>query len=572
MTVPEQVNIVTPDGLKLRLPSGVAKDLAFRIAEAANALPKRGLEVCGLLLGEHSENEFAVTSLIPFTCHYAEGPAFRVSEGELRDTLQVAHTLGGVVGIYRSRNDGSLDLDHQDRLLIGLLARQPMPILVIRQQKNTAGEGRLLVWGNSTGASGITSVGDIFLTRQWMAIARPAPEPPKAPPVVNQRAVFRSVSAGERPRLPIPELPSGKTHTVRMALIGAAAAAVLVPLFLAWRVQQLPTIQAGKPLSEVGTARAPLVIAARSSALAAGREAKLPGGGNREDPKSLRSLKAWVRYDENSTLREIAVRELARRWKDDPETLPLLSETAQSDDSETVRVAALESIAGGWRSNAATRKLFEDRARNDKSMAVRQAAGRGLASAPSERKSTQGNGSAAASEDKVAELPPDSAVGSKPPQGARLFRPPWVRISTPQALELPLPAPIQMAGTRPELPIFQVPLPAIPSGPPGPVRPPPPVTFKPPVLVKQTRAVSVPDELRRLLRHETVISLRVQVNAKGRVSRIYPPELTGVIERSLGQFCADAARGWVFDPARRNDEPIPGELTLRFRITPAMHR
>src|SRR5687768_9080394 len=57
MAVQEQVSIATTDGLSLRLPSGVAKDLAHRIAGAANALPKRGLEVCGLLLGEHSGKE-----------------------------------------------------------------------------------------------------------------------------------------------------------------------------------------------------------------------------------------------------------------------------------------------------------------------------------------------------------------------------------------------------------------------------------------------------------------------------------------------------------------------------------
>ena len=169
-------------------------------------------------------------------------------------------------------------------------------------------------------------------------------------------------------------------------------------------------------------------------------------------------------------------------------------------------------------------------------------------------------------------MPRNSATGSKPPQGGRLFRPPWVRSSTPQGSELPLPAPIQMAGTSPELPIVQVPLPALPSGSPGPLRPPPPVTFRPPVLVKQTRAVSVPGGLRRLLRHETVISLRVQVDAKGRVSRIYPPEQTGVMERSLWEFCADAARRWVFEPARRNDEPIPGEATLLFRVSPVTRR
>ena len=151
VAVLEQLRIDTTDGLSLHLPPSVARELACRITEAGNALPKRGLEVCGLLLGDHSDKEFTVNSMIPMPCQYPQGPAFRMSEGELDANLRFAQTLGNVLGIYRSRNDGSLDLDDQDKLLIGLFSRQPIPVLVIRQQKEAPGEGRLLIWGDNVG-------------------------------------------------------------------------------------------------------------------------------------------------------------------------------------------------------------------------------------------------------------------------------------------------------------------------------------------------------------------------------------------------------------------------------------
>jgi hypothetical protein len=595
----EQVSIVTADGFGLQLSSGLANDLADRVTEAANALPKRGLEVCGLLLGEHTANAFAVTSLIPLTCRYPDGPAFRASEGELRDALQLVQPQSNVIGFYRSRNDGSLDLDHQDRLLLDLLARKPMPVLVIRQQKNTAGEGRLLIWGDGTGMGGVASAGDIFSTRQWMATARPASKPLKVPPIGDTRAVFRSLPAREWQLLPIPERQFEKTETVqkrdkaRIAWIGAAALALLLPLFFGWRVQQLPPLRAGEPSREVRTANPPpLVVVPSRRALVAGEEPNSgeggseSGGGTSQDAKALQSLKSWIRNDENSTLREIAVRELVRRGKEDPETLPLLGETAQMDTSDIVRAAALESIARGWKVNTATRGFFEERARSDKSLAVRQIAARELANAS--KASPVNEGSAALNEDRraarrdvnepvgnqptVAEVPARSSAGSKPRQAARLFRPPWVGTSTPQTSELPLPAPIEVAGTTPELPILHAPLPTIRRRPASRLRPPGVVEFTPPVLIRQTQAISVPPGLRRLLRRETVISLRVAVDPRGRVSRIYPSESTGNVELSLWAFYADEARRWVFKPARRNDEAIPGETILRFRVTPYLRR
>ncbi len=571
MASPEQLSIATAEGFGLQLSSGLANELAHRIAGAANALPKRGLEVCGFLLGERCANVFVVTSLFPISCRYAEGPAFRTSEGELSDALQRMQPLSRVIGFYRSRNDGSLDLDSQDRLLLDRLAGRPLLALLIRQQKNSAGEGRMLVWdGNNL----VASVGEIFSTEQWMTTARPKSKDLKPP----------SPPALEMALLPIPEPPLEQTGTdqqsgnERVAWIAAVAFAFALLLFVAWRIQYVPFAGTGALPSEAGRAiPPPLVIVPGRGPSQAGAASSDPAGGLGQDAKVLRSLKLWIRDRDDIVLREFAVRELARRGKEDPETLPLLVETAQSDSSEVVRVAAVETIAGGWEMKSSTRDFFEERARIDSSLAVRQTAERILANAtkPSggvneSRAAVSDNKKASppkvnkpvAKQSKLAKSEAGSGTAPQQPQAAPRFRPPTAAKSAPQTPKLPLPVPNEVARTKPERPSFNVPAPDIPSRPRS-----VPDVISPPAAVRQTPAVVIPPDFRRLVRGEALISVRVAIDAKGQVSTIYPSEETGNLERSLWGFCSRAVRLWAFKPARRNNEAIPGELILNFRVT-----
>jgi HEAT repeat protein len=60
-------------------------------------------------------------------------------------------------------------------------------------------------------------------------------------------------------------------------------------------------------------------------------------------------LKDRARSDPVNDVREAAVREAARGWKDDPETLPLLKDRARSDEDSDVRRAAVQELARGWK-------------------------------------------------------------------------------------------------------------------------------------------------------------------------------------------------------------------------------
>lgn len=536
----EQVRIATADGFSLRLPSGLARDLACQITEAANALPKRGLEVCGLFLGEMTVNEFVVNSVIPIPCPYTAGPSFRLPETEIHVALQNAGTLGTVLGIYRSRNDGSLDLDRQDTFLLGLIARHAVPVLVIRQQKDSAGEARLLIWRSQDGAGEVTNVGGIFPTRQWAALP-PAPhEASKTLPSLHRRAVFRSV-----PVEPLHPRPNSETRLenpvrVRMAWVAAAALAVLLPLLMAWLV---------RPLNHTGPTHSPVVIAASPGELA-------PHSSPGEDPKSLRTVKTWLRNNDNPTLREIAVGLLARHWKQHPETLPLLNGVAQTDRSEIVRSAAREALARGW----------------NKIPAVPRAVGNTRGEPPPAPPKPI---VALAVQLETVAVPKASGIGSKLRKAARLFRLPWPHSSVPQPAELVPPPPTQVAENATPPPIPSLPLPALPRGkgqPVRPLRPAPTLPVRPPILVRRTPPIILPPGLHRLLRQETMIALRVHVDANGHVARIEGLEPAGRIERSLQRYYADGVRRWLFVPARQDHTPVPGEVILRFRITPQVPR
>ncbi len=53
-------------------------------------------------------------------------------------------------------------------------------------------------------------------------------------------------------------------------------------------------------------------------------------------------------------MRQAALQELVRGWKDDPDTLPFLKARAQFDKKKAVRVAAVDALARGWKDDPET--------------------------------------------------------------------------------------------------------------------------------------------------------------------------------------------------------------------------
>jgi hypothetical protein len=84
--------------------------------------------------------------------------------------------------------------------------------------------------------------------------------------------------------------------------------------------------------------------------------------------------------------------------------------------------------------------------------------------------------------------------------------------------------------------------------------------------------VIVPPDLRRVIQHEVVLSLRVAVDETGNVTSITPVNRLDRTEQALARSYSAAIQTWQFDPAKRNGVPASGETILNFRIIPSAER
>jgi predicted NACHT family NTPase len=87
--------------------------------------------------------------------------------------------------------------------------------------------------------------------------------------------------------------------------------------------------------------------------------------GWKDDPDTLPWLKDRAVKDDHYDVRLATVQELLRGWKDDPDTLPWLKDRAAKDDDEWVRLAALEELVRGWKDHPDTLTLLRELAEND---------------------------------------------------------------------------------------------------------------------------------------------------------------------------------------------------------------
>lgn len=411
--LPEQAAIATSHVPGFHMETAVARDLAMRVLEGVKALPRRGLEIGGFLIGEVSGAQIRIDSLHPLYSEYPEGPAFKVSEPDFRNGVESAEAKGQIVGIYRSRTDGALELDDQSRFMLqALLTGSGIAFLVVRQTRQTPAEARAGLW--------------IGRELKWLGEPLPFSDWTREAPLVS------SIS------LPLVSTEAAKPSRRRTPLFafGLVAAACCVALF--W-VSRPPAVQSALP-----PARA-LVIDGK---------AETPRARTVEIPKP-----------------------------EAPATVTAAREQVSSRNRTIARAFRLPEAK-------APRRTIADVPR--------------LAPAP------------------AIAAPPDLSK-AKPFSGPSLL---------PDA---------------------------------GNVRP---LQFTPPVLVRQPRSVVLPPDLRRVLRHETVLSLKVTVDEKGHVLAIAAMNQLGKVEQSLLRAYSPAVSSWEFEPAVQNGRRVRADTILRFRVLP----
>jgi len=436
-----------------------AEQLADLVLEGVKALPRRGLEIGGLLLGRSRAGDFVVDALEPIHCDYPLGPVFCVGIEDLREA---AKNAPAAVGMYRSRTDGVLETDEQDELLLEVLGSggAPVLVLIIRQTRQMPAEARAGVWRK--GAL-VWSESTVPL-REWIRGELDAPA---------QRTV---------PVAPAPP-------RVEMPLTKAAPPPVLIQ-------PTRPPVRAARPqwaYAAVGAVAVALVVLP----IALRREA-VPETGE------------------------------ATRARQELTPPPLETLTLPSQDPAPP---------------VETRKAIIERREEPPSPVPP----RKRAFTPPLQVATYRTAAAV----DFAEAPQFRTAAMPPQVAARV---PLYTYDVPAFRSVPPPpvsSPVTIASTA----TTSTPVSAA-------------VHFEQPMLSRQPVPVAIPPDLRRLLRSEVTLQLKVGIDRSGSVTSVVPIGSLGRTEEALVRAYSSAVRAWVFEPAKRNGSPVNGETTLSFRVSP----
>lgn len=143
-------------------------------------------------------------------------------------------------------------------------------------------------------------------------------------------------------------------------------------------------------------------------------------------------------------------------------------------------------------------------------------------------------------------------VAAQRPPAAAAAEQPLPRSVTPS-----LPAPGPPPAVVKEAPREQAPAPA--------VSQPEPIRITSAVPLRQVAPV-VPAALRNVMVRPVVISVTVRVDERGKVMSVRTPYYEG-LEAHLADVAVIAARGWKFQPARKNDDPVASDYLIRFSFS-----
>jgi hypothetical protein len=125
-------------GVSVAMAVPVAERMKQHVMDAFRELPRRGLEVGGVLLGrivQRDPFEVVVENFEPLPCEHRFGPSFILSEAdqaELEKVLSRVQQQPGstVVGYYRSFTGREIELDEMDRELIDRYFSNPEHVVL----------------------------------------------------------------------------------------------------------------------------------------------------------------------------------------------------------------------------------------------------------------------------------------------------------------------------------------------------------------------------------------------------------------------------------------------------------
>jgi len=210
----------TPGGQRIIINSALVRDLVQAATQGFVALPKRGIEVGGLLFGQiRHERGTAIYEIVSFeeiACEHSYGPSFVLGE---RDRRSVAETVARreregsppVVGIYRSYTARDAELDDADLTLLGaVFPHRKLACLLLHPLTVRKCDASLQFWNSATPES-----------------KPPAAEPP---PPMEEPVAYE----------PPPERRSARRPGILAVLCCLLGGIACAATFEVWKVSHMP--------------------------------------------------------------------------------------------------------------------------------------------------------------------------------------------------------------------------------------------------------------------------------------------------------------------------------------------
>ena len=549
--------------VSVRLTPDVAGRLAMAVREGFKALPRRGLETGGLLIGTRREGSYPVIVEIddfePIESEHAAGPAYLLSPADrslLEARIAARQAAGGkssIVGFYRGHTRRDFAIADEDAFLFSTYFREPSDVFLLIKP----GEG-----GSPIGGFVIREEGKVLSETPYAHF--------RLEGMISIPAARETpVRATEEPRRPVravrnipPPAPPQKIFKARPPLWLVASGAVVLAAALIFGIRlRAPDSTPRKP-------RPPLALNVTS----VGNSLRLSW--DRPLPRNSNHAVLWIKdgQEEKEQRLELDAKQLSEgsvvywpRHSDVDFRFELLA--PDGNVAQSVR-----SIGGPTKPVAA-------------SPAPQAVAIASPAPIPP-RKSLRENRIAPRASASSPKTPLESRVVAASLRPSRTFAPPRPKSNsaaggTPTVPDPPSIQPAPLEHSREILKTIG------PGNSPSRAEPSFRVSVEPvsgsrrsiPLIGKRNRrpdyvppaalhnpGLSIPPN--RNLARDVKINIKVYVNPSGKVDYSEVVSKVSDTDRDLAVLAVFAARRWEFVPARDGDTTVPGEVILHYQFGP----
>ena len=132
MSAPGQIGEAPAVGWSVNLSPEVLSRLQIDALEAFKALPRRGLEIGGLLLGRAGSSQIYIEGYVPVESGHHSGPSYRLSESDRAAFAAAFEEHPGTVGIYRTQTRSEvLELEKDDLELFHFFFNGPGGVFLL---------------------------------------------------------------------------------------------------------------------------------------------------------------------------------------------------------------------------------------------------------------------------------------------------------------------------------------------------------------------------------------------------------------------------------------------------------